>query len=250
MSNFVNYLEFYEASEAGELLTNEPHCYEKKGNDFDAVNDIDDIICEAIEIEGLDNMKIIVKMRIEEDGDFVCEDSFYIITKTVRTKKPSKFFNWRRKKPHIFGIDKEASHLKVEECKKLANENETAYERMYSSKANHINELDSKIMSCIANVDSAYRGDFAIEELKEKTDLKVCEENGKWVVYQKVCYYGGCDFDPKSFETEYDAYKHACIITQLRNTRRREHELSGATTKLADVNDSCPKYCECSGMDC
>lgn len=116
--------------------------------------------------------------------------------------------------------------------------------------ANHLDELDYKMMSYIANVDSAYCDDYTLKELKEKTDLLVCEEDGKWVVYQKVCYYGGCDFDPKSFKTEYDAYKHACIITQLRNIRRREHELSGATTKLADVNHSCPKYCECSGMDC
>lgn len=109
--------------------------------------------------------------------------------------------------------------------------------------------LDKKISSSIRLLESVYNDEKTLEELKTLYLLSVEENNGKWIVYKKQCYYGGCLYDPKEFDDEYSAYKYSTIYGLLLKIKRREHQMNGATTMIADVNRSCPKYFDCSGMD-
>ena len=114
MSKLVNYLEFYEESFGGGYGS-EPSCYSIEGDSINEVSDVEDVIWQAVEIEGFDNRRILVKSRIEDDGEIVCEDKFYVDAEIKRTDNPSKFIKWGEKKPHIFEIDKKNSKLTVKE---------------------------------------------------------------------------------------------------------------------------------------
>lgn len=109
--------------------------------------------------------------------------------------------------------------------------------------------MDKKVSSWIYKLSLAYDDELSLEELKEISFLPCEKQEDEWVVWQKCCYYGGCDFDPIRFKDEYEAYKHACIKSLLSHIFNREHDLSGAYTKLADVNYECPEYHKCSGID-
>lgn len=109
--------------------------------------------------------------------------------------------------------------------------------------------MDCKISSWIHKLEQVYEDEITLEELKEIAFLSCEQQENDWVVWRKCCYYGGCDFDPIDFKEEYEAYKYASIKSLLLNILKREHELSGAHTVLADVNHSCSKYQECTGLD-
>lgn len=113
-----------------------------------------------------------------------------------------------------------------------------------------VNVVDKEISSSIKLIEAVYNDEKTLDELKElslaypeKTD------EGKWIVYQKQCYYGGCLYDPKVFDDEYSAYKHGTILDLFFCIRKKEHEMSGASGVIADVNRSCPEYQECTGLD-
>lgn len=110
--------------------------------------------------------------------------------------------------------------------------------------------LDPEISESIRLIDEVYNDEKSLDELK-KINMAFPEDegDGKWIVYQRQCYYGGCLYDPKEFDDEYSAYKHGTIYALLKKISRREHKMSGATAVIADVNRSCPEYSNCSGMD-
>lgn len=122
------------------------------------------------------------------------------------------------------------------------------YNKMYPPTVDK--SVDTEVMHYIRELQTVYNNKFTLEELKGKGGMPVEYKDGAWIVYQKVCYYGGCGFDPITFNDEYEAYKHAYITSLFKDIEVRNHELSGASTKLADINRSCPKYYDCSGMDC
>lgn len=94
----------------------------------------------------------------------------------------------------------------------------------------------------------AYRNLSEIEEFKKENDLTVEREGEEWAVYESMCYYGGCLFDKVVFPTEYEAYKHAAVLSLLKKLRRNMDKDS-QSVKIADINYSCGKFRECSGID-
>lgn len=113
MAKYSNYLEFYEEKIGGGFENGDPSCYKIEGDTFESVCNIGEILWQAVEIEGYDNRKVLVKMRAEKDGNVVRNDEFHIETTIVRTEVPSKFVVWGDKKPHIFGIDRGTSSIKI-----------------------------------------------------------------------------------------------------------------------------------------
>lgn len=75
------------------------------------------------------------------------------------------------------------------------------------------------------------------------------EKDSKWILYKKVCYYGGCNFDPEIFDSEYEALKKGAIISITTNVVGEIRKAKNVQVILADVNRNCKRYYECSGRD-
>ena len=84
-------------------------------NRYPESSDIDDLVFQAVEIEGLDNEeKLPVDYVIDKNGDFIAHEEINITPRIVRTNIPSRFVNWEGKTPHIFAIDREKSKIEWE----------------------------------------------------------------------------------------------------------------------------------------
>lgn len=113
MAKFSNRLEFYEEKIVGGFEGGDPSCYKIEGEDFESVCGIGEVLWQAVEIDGFDNRKVLVKMQIKKDGIVVSNEKFHIETSIARTDVPSKFIVWGDKKPYIFEIDRNRSRIKI-----------------------------------------------------------------------------------------------------------------------------------------
>lgn len=113
MAKYSNCLEFYEEKIGGGFESGDPSCYKIEGDSFEDVCSFGEVLWQAVEIDGYDNRKVLVKMKIEKDGEAIRNEIFYIETNIVRTEIPSKFVIWGDKKPHIFGINRSESRIKI-----------------------------------------------------------------------------------------------------------------------------------------
>lgn len=113
MAKFSNCLEFYEEKVGGGFENGDPSCYKIEGDSFEDVCSIGEVLWQAVEIDGYDNRKVLVKMNVEKDGETVRTVKFHIETSIVRTEIPSKFVVWGDKNTHIFEIDRSNSHIKI-----------------------------------------------------------------------------------------------------------------------------------------
>lgn len=89
-----------------------PHVYKKDSETLkDAHDIIEELVWEAIEIEGLDSLKCHIDIAIEQDGKYVDHDEFILSADIIRTETPSSYVIWGDKKPHIFQIDRARSRI-------------------------------------------------------------------------------------------------------------------------------------------
>lgn len=105
-------IEFFEKTCAGTFET-EPSIYIAENKTKDEIL-IQEILWQAIEIEGFDNSEVYVTVDYEEDGEYLDRDEFIMKAKVVRTDKPSRYIVWGDKKPHIFEVDKSRSEIYIE----------------------------------------------------------------------------------------------------------------------------------------
>jgi len=109
--------------------------------------------------------------------------------------------------------------------------------------------MDNEIMNWISQLELIFKNRLSIDELKKINHLKINKQDNKWILYQKVCYYGGCNFDEIEFEHEYDAYKYSAMLDLFRKINQRDLKIHGSETMIADINYNCKNYHECSGRD-
>ena len=108
--------------------------------------------------------------------------------------------------------------------------------------------MNKTLLDIIAEISAAYDNEYTLEELKNKKIIpKIQEENGQFLVAQKQCFYGGCEFDYRAIDSEYEAYKNAYIRTMFLAARQISNKNS--STKVVDINTECPKLDSCSGRD-
>lgn len=106
---------FYEKNTDGEF-NKTPIRYEAEEETIDgAIEYRMDLMWEAIEIEGFDDSELYVEFELEENGEYVDRDEYFVTLNIVRTEKPSKYINWRGKEPHIFEVDREKSKIIFED---------------------------------------------------------------------------------------------------------------------------------------
>ncbi len=96
------------------VFDTEPYTYIKECDTLEQAKNIEDLLWQAAEIEGLDDTECFVVVMIEKNGEYRDTDEFIMVTKLVRTDTPSKFVVWGNMKPHLFEVDKEKSVLKIE----------------------------------------------------------------------------------------------------------------------------------------
>ena len=113
MAQYTTTIEIYAKSLTSEY-TLEPHLYRRIENKIENTRKVEDVLWEAIEIEGLDNKKLYVEITIEDDTGYVDSESFFIKSRVVRTETPSHYIVWGTAKPHIFSIDRGRSFMEVE----------------------------------------------------------------------------------------------------------------------------------------
>lgn len=107
---------------------------------------------------------------------------------------------------------------------------------------------DKEMVRLADKLSQVYKRFEKLETLKEINNLRVEKTDTDWVVYEKVCYYGGCEFGKVLFHSEYEAYRHAAILSLLTDIRKiTDKEL--LSTKIADINYACEKFKECSGIE-
>lgn len=106
-------IEIYEEHDNG-VFAGQPHTYVQAAHSVEEAKDIEDVLWQAIEVECLDNMDILVEMTLyNKDGEYIDRDEAVYRTTITRTKQPSAFIVWRNKMPNIFRIDKENSRLEI-----------------------------------------------------------------------------------------------------------------------------------------
>ena len=87
MAQYTTTIEIYAKSLTSEY-TLEPHLYRRIENKIENTRKLEDVLWEAIEIEGLDNKKLYVEITIEDDTGYVDSESFFMKSRVVRTETP------------------------------------------------------------------------------------------------------------------------------------------------------------------
>ena len=86
-----------------------------------------------------------------------------------------------------------------------------------------------------------------IDQLKEINNHYIEKVESRYKLYRKVCYYGGCNFDPEEFETEYEAEKKGAILSIIHDIKLNLRE-PNSFVKIVDINYSCKEFSDCSGI--
>lgn len=74
-----------------------------------------EMIWQAIEIEGLDDSEMIVEFEVEENGEYVDRDEYFVTAQIVRTDEQSNY----SKHVRIRQIDRENSKIFMNDNKKV-----------------------------------------------------------------------------------------------------------------------------------
>lgn len=77
------------------------------------LDEIKDVLWQAIEIEGFDNSEVLVTVDFEKDGEYLDRDEFVMTAEIIRTSEPSNYVVWANKVPHIFKINREQSKISI-----------------------------------------------------------------------------------------------------------------------------------------
>lgn len=101
---------FCEEDAAGGFDT-EPVEYRKSAESEESLKDYEDLVFQAIEIEGYDRSEVLVTATFTKDGEYLDSENFILRVNAVRTEEPSRFVEWGDKKPHIFTVDRKRSRL-------------------------------------------------------------------------------------------------------------------------------------------
>lgn len=78
---------------------------------LNAVKSVNEMIFQAIEIEGFDKAKLSFEYIISKNGEYVSGDEGELQVYAERTKEPSKYVKWGNKEPHIFSLDRNNTEL-------------------------------------------------------------------------------------------------------------------------------------------
>lgn len=81
--------------------------------------DIEKLIYQAVEIDGLDDTPIDLYIETTFNGKCVHEAQYRFIAHTTRTDSPSKYINWTNKIPYVFAIDRQSSWIEFVPIKKF-----------------------------------------------------------------------------------------------------------------------------------
>lgn len=114
MKRFVGTFELYEKNIRGDFDV-EPYEYRKECDTENEVKVYEDLLYQAIEIDGLDNAEVYVVAEFTENGEYLDRDEFIIRPHIIRTSEPSKYVKWGDKTPHIFSIDRSRSYIEYVE---------------------------------------------------------------------------------------------------------------------------------------
>ena len=115
--------------------------------------------------------------------------------------------------------------------------------------ANSKTELDSRLIKKLTKEIEAIQNDeLTLEELKNKNKCKIEKNEKGFVVFQKQCYYGGCDFDEAYFGSEYEAYKHGCLTTLSKKMETAKNKTYAQHGNIVEINKRCKKYLECADI--
>lgn len=91
----------------------EPYEYLLETEKYPTGKQIQDLLFQAVEIEGISS-ECLVQMTVECDGEYFSGDECVMTCEVVRTEEPSKYVQWGDKEPHIFSVDREKSSLRFE----------------------------------------------------------------------------------------------------------------------------------------
>lgn len=98
----------------------EPYVYTMQTEKYPRPEQIQELIFQAIEVEGLDNTGFSVQTRITKEDhatgmdEYVDGDEGFCTPHIVRTKEPSRYVQWGDNTPHIYTIDRVRSLLEFE----------------------------------------------------------------------------------------------------------------------------------------
>ena len=73
-----------------------------------------EFLWQAIEMDNLDNAKLLVELEFEENGEYLDRDEYTVTTNISRTSEPSDYILWGNRNPSIFKINRKRSSINVE----------------------------------------------------------------------------------------------------------------------------------------
>ena len=90
---------------------NQTRIYTKSADSEREIWKLEDVLYQAIELDGLDNQELLVQVLVNHGTEAMSYIEFLLTPEIVRTKEPSRYVDWGNIPPNIFAIDRARSRL-------------------------------------------------------------------------------------------------------------------------------------------